>query len=1188
MPEITKDQIRDMLYKGISAKYNVPESKFNRVWEQVDKTGVIDAIIEKKRSKAIPGLKGANLSELEAMISEDLEKNNLIALEMIKHPNFNRELVNAIYNGLGVAVNMGKEGTYGKGIVLKRKLNLQQFYTNSAVSDLITKLLQINELGRVFDPTCGSGRLFWQMPNQQMIHGIEIENDAYQIASALYPDATIMQDNTMFHIYENQFDYVIGNPPFTLYWEDILRLFQNTGYNNKIVSEIAVLESGIRGLKSGGYMALVMPSDVWVTKFIDKGNFISWMKDDVDCIAKIDLPTKTHEGTVWPVSLYIFNKTRDWKYGWDRQKKSRLPDWPFTDKLETFEENEIDNLVSRFQQASIYNKIRSFSNNIPNQGPVEMEVAKIPEFKQEDYLKSAVTIKSKDKVVLDAIIKDLETFILPPLTLIPNGLHADLKINAIRSLYPYKWSPSRKEYIDIFKTKLTNMDAFLDERKNFDDQPLIKNLYEYDCGIELSDNFKDALQKRKEWIQFQDVPFEIWIDEESDFNWKKLYADQGYEETYPDIWNKFHYKFQQLEKDPQYNTFLPFINRKDNWLKYLFDYQKNDVMKLAMKASAIHCGQMGLGKTRSAIATGLLKGFDHNLIVCKKKLVKTWYEEFESLGLQEPYLIEYKDDLKEMGNHKWVIAPLEALRAKKDRPRPGSKKKRFNPGKDIDYNFDYESPIEVEEGIRDWLTTMDFTEDEIDQITIEIPPEYRSNPRKRAEGEETKEAQKIRELQSMPLFADNFTDQFDYMIMDEAHDLQNPLTKQTQAVWRINPKHILFLTGTPIKNRVKGLLSLLIIGWGEDTTSMPYTKASFLEHFMQKATVQYEVVDSHGFISSKEKEIEIPQIENPDDLRTLMAGKWLRRTKYEPDVANNIKFPMPHVNFIEIEPSNEEKEYAKQWYDELMRLKAEVKEARERLKALRESGETDEELEAELRVKSAICVIMIGKLRAVALCPQIDWLGKRSVTEETGKEDLTALQKTISIPNRYKGGKTPRQLQLLDELTKRVKNGEQCYTICDFPSFNRLHLKPWLDKKKIKAEIIDGAVPQKRRNEIIQKFRDKKIDVILATIGTFDVGINIPAASYCAILMPTWNFSDMEQAYNRMIRPQSKGERTVDVFILKNTIETYVNQLLQMKRYNMNYVLDYGPRPETSPWQSWSDAVAQMFVDMQRGEFSVE
>jgi hypothetical protein len=72
-----------------------------------------------------------------------------------------------------------------------------------------------------------------------------------------------------------------------------------------------------------------------------------------------------------------------------------------------------------------------------------------------------------------------------------------------------------------------------------------------------------------------------------------------------------------------------------------------------------------------------------------------------------------------------------------------------------------------------------------------------------------------------------------------------------------------------------------------------------------------------------------------------------------------------------------------------------------------------------------------------------------------------------------------------------------------------------------------------------------------------------------------------------MIRPASQGERTVDIFVLKDSIEHYVRQLAEMKRFNQEYVIDYGPTPPDAPWTKLMDAIAQMFNDIQGGQLNV-
>jgi len=187
-PTLTKEQVKQAIYSDISKKYNVSLEFFNSVWSKVDATGIVDKVIEKASPKTREYANNS-LEELEAMVSDDSVKNNAIALEMIKRPNFNRDLVNAIYNGLGVEVKMGAEGTYGKGIQLKRQLNLQQFYTSSNVSKVIADILNVGRAlrdsgfggYRFFESAKGQGFEYdsEKDPRKRHQHGVKPEYHSY-------------------------------------------------------------------------------------------------------------------------------------------------------------------------------------------------------------------------------------------------------------------------------------------------------------------------------------------------------------------------------------------------------------------------------------------------------------------------------------------------------------------------------------------------------------------------------------------------------------------------------------------------------------------------------------------------------------------------------------------------------------------------------------------------------------------------------------------------------------------------------------------------------------------------------------------------------------------------------------------------------------------------------------------------
>ena len=68
---------------------------------------------------------------------------------------------------------------------------------------------------------------------------------------------------------------------------------------------------------------------------------------------------------------------------------------------------------------------------------------------------------------------------------------------------------------------------------------------------------------------------------------------------------------------------------------------------------------MGLGKTRSAIAVAELKrkmkGVKRVLIVCKSKLINTWQTEFRALGMKQPLLLEFVEDLEHIKHNVYSI-----------------------------------------------------------------------------------------------------------------------------------------------------------------------------------------------------------------------------------------------------------------------------------------------------------------------------------------------------------------------------------------------------------------------------------------------------------------------------------------------------------------------------------------------------
>lgn len=96
---------------------------------------------------------------------------------------------------------------------------------------------------------------------------------------------------------------------------------------------------------------------------------------------------------------------------------------------------------------------------------------------------------------------------------------------------------------------------------------------------------------------------------------------------------------------------------------------------------------------------------------------------------------------------------------------------------------------------------------------------------------------------------------------------------------------------------------------------------------------------------------------------------------------------------------------------------------------------------------------------------------------------------------------------------------------------------------------LDGRMSAKEREQVVAWFQqDKRLDVLLVSLRTGGMGLNLTAASHVFIMEPSWNPSIESQAVDRAHRfGQSRPVRVVR-FIMKNTIEERVVELQRKKR----------------------------------------
>jgi SNF2 family DNA or RNA helicase len=94
-----------------------------------------------------------------------------------------------------------------------------------------------------------------------------------------------------------------------------------------------------------------------------------------------------------------------------------------------------------------------------------------------------------------------------------------------------------------------------------------------------------------------------------------------------------------------------------------------------------------------------------------------------------------------------------------------------------------------------------------------------------------------------------------------------------------------------------------------------------------------------------------------------------------------------------------------------------------------------------------------------------------------------------------------------------------------------------------------GQVPSRRRDEVINEFRDDpNRQVILMSYGAGGVGLNLQFASYVFLFDRWWNPAVEDQAINRAHRIGAKRSVTITRFLALETIEQRIQDVLERKR----------------------------------------
>lgn len=160
---------------------------------------------------------------------------------------------------------------------------------------------------------------------------------------------------------------------------------------------------------------------------------------------------------------------------------------------------------------------------------------------------------------------------------------------------------------------------------------------------------------------------------------------------------------------------------------------------------------------------------------------------------------------------------------------------------------------------------------------------------------------------------------------------------------------------------------------------------------------------------------------------------------------------------------------------------------------------------------------------------------------------LNELRRIASVPESMSDGQitSPKLDILLDALTDAVSNGHKVVVFFNYIAGIEL-VSERLDENGIDFTCMTGSTHDRRG--VIERFQnDPRCMVLLMTLKTGGVGLNLTVADTVFIFEPWWNKSAEEQAINRLHRFGQTANVLSYSLITRNSIEEKICLLQQQK-----------------------------------------
>lgn len=340
------------------------------------------------------------------------------------------------------------------------------------------------------------------------------------------------------------------------------------------------------------------------------------------------------------------------------------------------------------------------------------------------------------------------------------------------------------------------------------------------------------------------------------------------------------------------------------------------------------------------------------------------------------------------------------------------------------------------------------------------------------------------------------------LCLDEAQNIKNPYAKQSVAIRKLQARHRIALTGTPIENHLTELWSIF------DFLNPGYLGS--LAHFRQTYILPIE----------RTRDKEWMQL-----VQRLVQPFLLRRMKSDPHIQLNL--PEKHEAKVYVPLTAEQASLYEQTLQDLF---APIERMDERIDMLE---------------RRAHILAALTKLKQVCNHPAM-----------LRKEGPAGWR-----PER--SGKLVRLLEMLEELRSE---GERCLIFTQYAETGRLLQAVLERELGERVPFLYGGVPKKERDRMVEQFQEEsaagaeRASAFILSLKAGGTGLNLTAANHVFHYDRWWNPAVENQASDRAYRIGQTRNVQVHKLIALGTLEERIDDMIEQKLQLSEQVMSSGDK----------------------------